>query len=648
MARPYREEMTALAETFAWAETVDLGRLRHAVRVAGTSPLRSIGSGGSLTAAHALAGLHERYTGHLASAVTPLAATAEPVDPNASVWLVSSGGSNTDIVNAAKSIIPAEPRQLAILCGRKTSRLVEVGRKHPFVDLVVLTPPVRKDGFLATNSLLAFIALLTRAYALVYRSDGDWLEAVESVKPLLPDSAPALEDWEAAAAPLWARPTTLVLHGPSTRVAAIDLESKFTEAAIGHIQCADYRNFAHGRHHWLAKKSTSSAVLALVTDGERSLAERTLGLVPEGVPQARIILGGGPSAAALAALVAAFRITEWAGFQRGIDPGRPGVPQFGRKLYHLPSRFSAKVPRTPSLTPRDAAAITRKTGFTPARLAALGQLDHWRDALGTFRERLGAARFAGMVLDYDGTIIDSRRTAALADSSMMNSALERLVESGIVVAVATGRGVSVRHDLRRSFGKHLWPRVVIGYYSGAEVASLDEEDAPDGSPDTGTALEPLKEALRRWPDLSGYACQENRRFQITLMADSILPASRLWDIAHQAVLTTGCQGVSVTLSDHSVDILAPGVSKLNVVARLRQMVGEGPILTIGDRGRWPGNDFQLLGEPHALGVDQVSADPATCWHLGEPGQRGPVVTLEYLSSLHAEGGRLRFSEGALR
>lgn len=648
MARPYRDEMAALAHTFAWAETVDIGRLRQAVRMAGISPLRSIGSGGSLTAAHALAGLHERYAGHLATAVTPLAATAEPVDSNASVWLLSAEGSNTDIINAAKSIVPAEPRQLAILCGRKTSRLVEVGRKHPFVDLVVVTLPVRKDGFLATNSLLAFIALLTRAYALEYRSVGDWLEAVEHVKPLLADRAPAPVNWEAAAAPLWARPTTLVLHGPSTRVAAIDLESKFTEAAIGHVQCADYRNFAHGRHHWLAKRSTSSAVLALITDGDRSLAERTLGLVPEGVPQARIALGGGPSAAALAALVAAFRITEWAGFQRGIDPGRPGVPQFGRKLYHLPSRISTKVPRTPGLTLRDAAAITRKAGFTPARLAALGQLDHWRDALETFRERLRAARFAGVVLDYDGTIIDSRQATALADSSMIISAIERLVESGIGVAVATGRGASVRHDLRRALGEHLWHRVVVGYYSGAEVASLAEGNAPDGTHDTCAALEPLKEALQRWPDLSGHACQENRRFQITLMADSVLSASRLWDIAHQAVLSTGCQGVSVTLSDHSVDILAPGVSKLNVVARLRQIVGDGPILTIGDRGRWPGNDFQLLGEPHALGVDQVSADPATCWHLGEPGQRGPGVTLEYLSSLHAEGGRLRFVEGALR
>lgn len=647
MARPYREEMTALAETFAWAAATDVERLRKAVRVAGVSPLRAIGSGGSLTAAHALADLHERYTGYLSAAVTPLVATASPVDTNSTTWLLSSGGSNVDIIDAAKSLVLAEPQQLAILCNRKASQLVELGLSYPYVDVLVYQPPVRKDGFLATNSLLGSVALLTRAYALECHSDADWLEAVDSLKPLLSDGTPVLEGWEAATAPLWARPTTLVLHGPWTRTAAIDLESKFTEAAIGHLQYADYRNFAHGRHHWLAKRSDTSAVLALITDADRSLAESTLALIPDNVPQARISLDGAPSAVSLASLVAALRITGWAGFRRGIDPGRPGVPQFGRKLYHLRSRFAPRAPQIPTLTLRDSAAIARKTGCSLPRLAALGQLEPWTDALATFRERLYAVRFAGLVLDYDGTVIDSRRPTALGDASMQ-AELQRLVESGVSLAIATGRGASVRRDLRRCLPEMLWPRVLVGYYNGAEVASLAKDGVPEGSSDTCAALQPVKEALLRWPGLSGYGGQDNRRFQITLMGDSMLPASRLWDIAHQAALSTGCREVSVTLSDHSVDILAPGVSKLNVLSRLRQAVGDQPILTIGDRGRWPGNDCQLLSEPYALGVDQISADPATCWHLGEPGQRGPVVTLDYLTSLIAEGGRLRFAEGALR
>ena len=77
---------------------------------------------------------------------------------------------------------------------------------------------------------------------------------------------------------------------------------------------------------------------------DRVLAERTLDLLPTDVPQVRISFDGGPSAAALASLLAAPRITGWAGISRGIDPGRPGVPKFGRRLHHLPLPRPRRVP----------------------------------------------------------------------------------------------------------------------------------------------------------------------------------------------------------------------------------------------------------------------------------------------------------------
>ena len=287
MARPYAGEMAKLAETFAWAAApdLDLQPLRQAVRTAGLSPLRAIGSGGSLTGAHALAGLHQRHTGHPATVATPLEAVDEPLGANVATWLLSAGGGNVDIVAAVKALILREPRQLGVLCGRDASPLAELCRRHPFVDLLLYPPPAGKDGFLATNSLLGFTALLTRAYADVFDSETDWQATVDHLEPLLPDTTPDSKSWEAATAPLWSRSTTLVLHGTSTRIGAIDLESKFTEAALGNLQIADYRNFAHGRHHWLAKRGETSAVLALVTDTDRALAERTLDLIPRKFPK---------------------------------------------------------------------------------------------------------------------------------------------------------------------------------------------------------------------------------------------------------------------------------------------------------------------------------------------------------------------------
>ena len=456
----------------------------------------------------------------------------------------------------------------------------------------------------------------------MFGSDADWQETFDYLKPLLPDASAALEAWESATAPLWARSTTLVLHGPSTRIGAIDIESRFTEAALGHTQIADYRNFAHGRHHWLAKRRDTSAVLAFISDADRVLAERTLDLLPAGVPQARISFDGGAGTAALASLLVALRVAGWAGISRGIDPGRPGVPKFGRKLYHLSLPRLQRVPGLPRVTPREAAAITRKAGISLGHLVASGELGRWREALGAFRKRLRSARFAGIVLDYDGTVVDARDRFDPPKPEMA-AELARLADTGVRVAIATGRGKSVRHDLQRCLPDALWPLVMVGYYNGAEVALLDDDSAPDRSENVCTALQSLSEALRRHPELSRSACQEDRPFQITVQAAHAMSEGRLWDLVHHVIRLTGTDDVAATRSDHSVDIVADGVSKLNVVRRLRETVGDAPILAIGDRGHWPGNDHELLSEPFALGVDEISVDPATCWHLGEPGQRVP-------------------------
>ena len=648
MARPYPDEMARLAETFTWvAEIVELGPLRQAIRTAGQFPLRAIGSGGSLTGAHALATLHQRYTGHLATVATPLETLDEPLGTAIAAWLLSAGGGNVDIVAAAKSIIQREPRQIGVLCGRDASPLAKLCRRHPFVDLLLYTPPEGKDGFLATNSLFGFTALLTRVYATEFGSDTEWQETMGQLEPLLPVTAAAAEAWEQATAPLWTRPTTLVIHGPSTRVGAIDLESKFTEAALGHIQLADYRNFAHGRHHWLAKRSETSAVLAFITDSDRALAERTLDLLPSNVPQARVAFNGSQNATMLASLLAALRITGWAGMSRGIDPGRPGVPKFGRKLYHLPLPRPQRLARLPRLTPRETAAITRKSGIDPLKLAASGELGQWHQALARFRNRLRRARFAGIVLDYDGTMVDTRHRFD-PPAPEISSEIARLSECGVRVAIATGRGKSVRRDLQSRLPHALWPLILVGYYNGAEVASLDDNDTPDGSTIAHVGLRSLSEALQLHPEVSTSVSKEDRPFQITLQPTRAMPAGRLWDLAQHVIRHCGVDDVGVTSSDHSVDILAAGVSKLNVVRRLREGIGDAPILVIGDRGRWPGNDHEMLSEPFALGVDEISVDPTTCWHLGKPGQRGPTVTLEYLAALQAHDGRVKFEAGSLK
>ena len=645
MASRYAREMDNLPDTFSWAASSDLGSVRRAVCAAGATSLRAVGSGGSLTAAHVLATLHRRYTGNLAAVSTPLEAISEPLNLAVSTWLLTAGGSNVDILSAAKVLIGREPSQLAVLCGRRASRIADLCRQHPFVDLMIYPPPSGKDGFLATNSLLAFATILARAYATEFNRDEDWNETQDLLKPVLRSDSPEVEAWRTAVEPAWSRPTTLILHGPSSQIGAIDLESKFTESALGNVQLADYRNFAHGRHHWLAKRGSTSSVLALITEADRRVAERTLDLIPPDIPQAKIRLQGRPTASALASLVAALWITHWAGLARGIDPGRPGVPEFGRRIYRLRIPHNRRV--APRLSARQSAAISRKSGLISARPEMPPALDYWSNALQVFLERLQNSRFGAVVLDYDGTIVDTRDRYA-PPTPEVSAELIRLAESGVRVGIATGRGKSVRRDLQDCLPRALWPTFLLGYYNGAEVAPLDRDDAPDGSQRVRSSLQPLVDLLSRHPALSQIADQKNRPFQITLKTTRPASDHFLWEAVNEVVQQIGSERVTVVRSGHSVDVLAPGVSKMNVVQRLRDTLGDTPILTIGDQGRWPGNDCDLLKTPFALSVDKVSADPSTCWHLGQPGQRGPTVTLDYLAALDVRHGHLKFTADAFR
>lgn len=638
MARPYADEMTQLQRTFEWAATTDISALSDCVRRSSPFPLRAVGSGGSLTAAHALAGLHQRLACQAATVATPLEVTTQPLAQGAAAWLLSAGGRNVDVLKAARAEIQREPRQLVVLTGADTGPLADLCRNHSYVDLLTFSMPAGRDGFLATNSLLAFVALLTRSFELQYGDSTSWDESAGHVRRTL-TSAPTLADWQARTAHLWEADTLIVLHGPSTLVAAVDIESKFTEAALANVQIADYRNFAHGRHHWLAKRARTTAVLALATDSDRDLARRTMRLMPKDVPAAQLELDGSVSAVGLQGLIAVLWLTGWAGTARGIDPGQPGVPEFGRRLYNLANWTVRTTSTTSTLTGRTAAAIRRKSGTSIPQLEKRNELPRWLAALSQFRRGLHASHFGAVLLDYDGTLVDTRKRFSVPQAEVSRE-LTRLLAAKGRVAIATGRGSSARRDLQRCLAHQHWPAVVMGYYNGAEISTLDDDSVPDGSSAPGEDLKDLANLMRQDPALVRMAHQSDRRFQITLAAKAGCSEDELWDSVFEVVRSTRA-AVSVSRSTHSIDVLPTGVTKLNVLRRLREHLGEVPLLTIGDRGRWPGNDFELLDSPHSISVDEVSSDPSRCWNLALPGQRGPAVTIDYLSSLSVQGDHLR-------
>jgi hypothetical protein len=548
----------------------------------------------------------------------------------------TASGSNPDVVGSTLKLIDCEPEQVIVVCGRTGSPLAGKLERYECVDLVEFDAPGGKDGFLATNSLVIASALTLRAYERLAGTNKRWPNALDDLLGMPFESF--TRDVEARAAPIWRRPHTIVLYGPQTKPGAVDIESKFSEVALSAIQAVDLRNFAHGRHVWLARRAKETSVVALVSEADRKLLESTLSLLPKKIPVLTMELPDTGWRTGLASIVASIVLAGAAGQAAGTDPGRPGVPLFGRQLYNL--RAFPRRDRTNELHTSIATAIVRKAGTPIEQLRDGGRLAWWIDAYKVFVSRLASTPISAIVLDYDGTLCAPRERYD-GMSQEMAGHLIRLITAGVRVAIATGRGNSVREDLHQKLPVEFWPQVIMGYYNGGVIAPLSDSTAPKRGQPLGR-LAAVASLIREDPVIANMATIECRASQLSLIPGPGCVRDELFTAVSHYVGSSGANGVEVVVSSHSLDVLAPGVSKRKV---LEFVARDGEhTLAIGDCGRWPGNDYALLAHELSLSCLQVSSDPRTCWNLAPPGRRGVQGTLWYLGRLRPSRrrGTVRF------
>src|SRR4051812_23525778 len=97
----YDEELSNFPATYRSAIGRDIGRLEAAIAGASNSSILAVGSGGSFTVASLLCDLHEKYTGRVSRAATPLEIICNPTLASTSpIFLISAEGKNPDIVEA--------------------------------------------------------------------------------------------------------------------------------------------------------------------------------------------------------------------------------------------------------------------------------------------------------------------------------------------------------------------------------------------------------------------------------------------------------------------------------------------------------------------------------------------------------------------
>jgi len=614
MGRPYKSELVQLPTTYAWALSLNTDALEERIRSFASCPLIAIGSGGSQTTAVLVADLHQSKFGQVSKADTPLVARHYLKKLKSSVIvLVSGGGRNADILGVARAAVESEPKSLILLCAVKNSPLARIvgGFTRGFCfDFDLHTG---RDGFLATNSLLALSVVALKAYGFRIGDLPRSFEAASNTVQTSSRSKPSTVN-----SSFLELPNLVALHGPESRAAAVDLESKLTEAGLVSVQLSDYRNFAHGRHHWLAK-NPNSAVLALASDEECELAKRTLALLPQSIPSLlmKTTLSGLASWVALQSAV--FDLVGRYGEAKNIDPGRPGVPEFGRRIYHLNAFRVSRRHTKP-------AAIERK-------MKAWNQKDagYWQQlerAYTAVCKRISETRFHGLILDYDGTICDHVDRFGRIPASTAK-ALTRLTTAGFSLGVATGRGKSVREALQAAIAKRQWRRVWIGYYNGGEVARLDD----DTRPNTDRPLVPeLKIAAAALEKIADHDLKLSiRPEQVTIESRIPLDVKDLWFRVVQCIEDAQIAGVKVVTSTRSVDVIPTATTKLALLRALEDARPNSRFLCIGDRPCWPGNDAQLLTGEFSLSVDEVDGSPTSVWNLAPAGVLGAAGLRYYLS-----------------
>lgn len=627
MGKPFEKELENVSSTFEWALEQDISKFEERIKANLHRPLIAIGSGGSLSACSYAALLHQQF-GSIAKALTPLELNySKSVIKDINLLFISASGKNTDILFGFKKAIEQEPANIINLCMRNKTPLSKLSEQYTISRTFEYGTPVGKDGFLATNSLVAFFALLFKAYT---------NQGVDKRFSIGPDKT-FLKELKQFVNEVSSTHTFITLYGGWGQPIAVDIESKFAEAALADVFISDYRNFGHGRHHWFAKRGKQSAIIAIVTPEEEAIAAKTLAILPTYIPKLIIRSKTTGALASIELLVKSFYLANSIGKLQQIDPGKPGVPAFGSKLYNLQYASMFK-DESEKLTSMERLAILRKTGVRSLAELSKKDIDQWLKSYRQFIKNITSSKFGALVFDYDGTLCahDDRFKTELTKE--VNDAVIAALKKGFVIGIVTGRGKSVRRVFQNSIDKKYWENVIVGYYNGSDVGTLADDSLPNTELESSESLKLIESSLSKYFTDSERVKIDSRPAQITIKVKSTKDWPLTRKIVLQVIHSIDVKDINVLESSHSMDIIDKNkATKLNIlkhcVARTKELgIVEG-CLCIGDKGQWPGNDYLLLSTPFSLSVDEVSALPDNCWNIASAGVKNAQATLEYLDKI---------------
>jgi len=337
-------------------------------------------------------------------------------------------------------------------------------------------------------------------------------------------------------------------------------------------------------------------------------------------------------------LIDGLALIEAMGEVLGIDPGKPGIGEFGRAIYD--DRSLDKLAGDLPARVRHKRAAVAKADSSPPEIPSL-------IAIGTERLlELERATIGGAVFDYDGTIVSTEERFKLPDKAIVDQII-RLHRAGVCLGIATGRGGSAGEDLRKVLPPDVLSSIIIGYYNGGYVRTADVDI--DCEP---PAADPAIAATSAWLAEHDSLFLE-RKFksgpvQLCVDMHSLRHPFRFaLDLARCPQVESG--QVRISASGHSFDIIPTSSTKTAVLEAVRTAAGNGKaVLCFGDSGASFGNDHALLSHAHGISVGEVCGAPNGCWSLFGGTITGPEALLRVLGALVvSSSGEIRLDVSAL-
>lgn len=534
-----------------------------------------IGSGGSLSLAKMWQQIYEERGLGFARSMTPYEFHHTSTVPSI-VFLFSASGKNHDILQVFKTATARGSKVVVFTLTPQSAlvRLVKSNMEQSFAIYPECSVP--KDGFLAVNSIVSMACLIAKLEKHIFNLKDDEIDPIG-----LAIQHNSCQNFESII-----NKTIQIVASDWGLPAGVDLETRLAESGLSNCFLTDPRNFGHGRFIWLEKHKDNSAIIMFFTPKSNKFMKRFQQTLPQSIPKIVVNSPYDGTVGAIYCLTRSILILSEIAKVHNVDPGKPEVPDWGRKLHRL---------RLGQSDFKQIEAVRNDNSISSKGYPAL------------------SLQLSGIVMDLDGTLVDTVERFNPVKNEISEE-ISRLLSEGFKIGFSTGRGKSGISLLKNVIPAQFWNEIIVGLYNGTRLVKLSDLNAPvdcDLWPLQKSIIAIIEEISRNFNKAEISA----RPTQITIQgltpreSDLLLKELR-------AQLGRYSRFAKIQVSGHSIDILPSWGTKLSVVEAMSEL-SSGNILCLGDQGQLGGNDEELLSWVPSVSVGKLRPVSNACLWIGK-------------------------------